>query len=117
PGVAVISTTGQIGAGPQIRIRGVGTFSLSSTPLVYIDGIRSDNANTGLVSRFNDFNPEQVESIEVLKGPAAATLYGTEAARGVINIITKKGAAGGTRYNFTIKEGANWFMNPEGRLP
>src|SRR5581483_11757580 len=47
----------------------------------------------------------------------AATLYGTEAARGVINIITKKGSAGGTRYSFTVKGGDNWFMNAANRIP
>ncbi len=117
PGVVVIPTSGQIGAGGQIRVRGIGTFSLSSTPLIYIDGIRSDNAQTGLVARFDDIDPEQIESIEVLKGPAAATLYGTEAARGVVNIITKKGAAGSSKYTFTVADGANWFQNAAGRMP
>jgi TonB-linked SusC/RagA family outer membrane protein len=117
PGVTIISPTGQIGAGAQIRVRGVGTFSLSSTPLVYIDGIRSNNGQTGLVGRMNDFAPEEIETIEVLKGPAAATLYGTEAARGVINIITKKGAAGSTKYSFSARRGANKFQNAEGRIP
>ena len=117
PGVTVISPSGQIGAGAQIRVRGVGTFSLSSTPLVYVDGIRSNNGQTGLVARMNDFAPEEIETIEVLKGPAAATLYGTEAARGVINIITKKGAAGSTKYSFSLRRGANRFQNAEGRIP
>lgn len=117
PGVTVIQTSGQIGAGSQVRIRGIGTFSLSSTPLVYVDGIRVDNAQTGQVARFNDFDPEQIESIEVLKGPAAATLYGTEAARGVINIITKRGASGTTRYTFTFKQGNQWFDNSAKRIP
>src|SRR6185295_10671881 len=99
--------------------RGIGTFSLSSQPLVYVDGIRVNNATgsglavqafgSGVVSRLNDFSPEEIESIEILKGPAAATLYGTEAARGVINIITKKGASSGTQYAFTVKRGQNMF--------
>jgi TonB-dependent SusC/RagA subfamily outer membrane receptor len=117
PGVVVLSTSGQVGAGSQVRVRGIGTFSLSSTPLVYVDGIRSNNTSTGLIARFNDFDPEEIESIEVLKGPAAATLYGTEAARGVINIITKKGSAGSTKYAFTAKSGKNWFMDAENRMP
>jgi TonB-linked SusC/RagA family outer membrane protein len=117
PGVVVLPSSGQIGAGASIRVRGIGTFSLSSTPLVYVDGIRSNNGTTGLVARFNDFDPEEIESIEVLKGPAAATLYGTEAARGVINIITKKGASGSTKYSFAAKSGTNWFQNAEGRFP
>ena len=53
----------------------------------------------------------------MLKGPAAATLYGTEAARGVINIITKKGAAGSTKYSFAAANGENWFQNAAGRFP
>ncbi len=117
PGVVVIGSSGQIGAGSAIRVRGVGTFSLSSSPLVYIDGVRSNNGTTGLVARMNDFAPEEIESIEVLKGPAAATLYGTEAARGVINIITKKGTAGGMKYSFNAKSGTSWFQDAENRIP
>ncbi len=127
PGVVVLPGTGQVGAGANIRIRGIGTFSLSSQPLVYVDGIRVNNATgsgisaqafgSGVISRLNDFDPSEIESIEVLKGPAAATLYGTEAARGVINIITKKGAAGGTKYSFQVQGGSNWFMNSVGRIP
>ncbi len=117
PGVTVIQTSGQVGAGAQVRVRGIGTFSLSSTPLVYVDGIRVDNALTGQVARLNDFDPEQIESIEVLKGPAAATLYGTEAARGVINILTKRGAAGTTKYTFTVKQGNSWFQDSDTRIP
>src|SRR5206468_12036469 len=52
PRVEIIATTGQVGAGSQIRIRGVGSFSLSSTPLIYVDGVRTNNGQTGLVSRF-----------------------------------------------------------------
>jgi len=116
PGVDVIQTTGQVGAGSQIRIRGVGSFSLSSTPLVYVDGVRVNNGTTGVVSRFNDISPDEIESIEVLKGPAASTLYGTEAARGVINIITKRGDQGSARYTFTAQGGNQWFQDAAGRM-
>ncbi|HEX3865888.1 MAG TPA: SusC/RagA family TonB-linked outer membrane protein [Gemmatimonadaceae bacterium] len=116
PGVDVIGTTGQVGAGAQIRVRGVGSFSLSSTPLIYIDGIRTDNGQTGIVARFNDISPDEIESIEVLKGPAAATLYGTEAARGVINIITKRGEAGAPTYTFSTQSGNQWFQDAAGRM-
>jgi TonB-linked SusC/RagA family outer membrane protein len=127
PGVVVLPGTGQVGAGSQIRIRGISSFSLSSDPLIYVDGVRVDNQtgtgitvqafSSGVISRLNDFSPEEIESIEVLKGPAAATLYGTEAARGVINILTKKGAAGSTKYSFSVKQGSNWFQNAAGRIP
>jgi TonB-linked SusC/RagA family outer membrane protein len=127
PGVVVMPGTGMVGAGAKIRIRGQSTFSLSGEPLLYVDGIRVNNEvgsglwvqafSSGVVSRLNDFEPEQIESIEILKGPAAATLYGTEAARGVINIITKKGASAGTHYAFTVKQGSSWFQDAEGRVP
>jgi len=116
PGVNVIQTTGQVGAGSQIRIRGVGSFSLSSTPLVYVDGVRANNQSTGIVSRFNDIAPDEIASIEILKGPAAATLYGTEAARGVINIITKRGDPGSTKYTFGAQTGSQWFQDAAGRM-
>lgn len=125
-GVTVLPGTGMVGAGSRIRIRGIGSFSLSADPLIYVDGIRVDNQTStgisiqafgsGVVSRLNDFDPDQIESIEVLKGPAAATLYGTEAARGVINIITKKGSAGGTSYKFNIGAGNNIFQDAAGRI-
>jgi TonB-dependent SusC/RagA subfamily outer membrane receptor len=127
PGVVVMPGTGMVGSGANIRIRGMSTFSLSGDPLIFVDGVRVNNETgsgltvqafgSGVVSRLNDFNPEEIEDIEILKGPAAAALYGTEAARGVINIITKKGASSGTRYSVTVKQGANWFANPEGRVP
>src|ERR1043166_1165893 len=115
-GVDVIATTGQVGAGAQIRVRGVGSFSLSGTPLIYVDGVRTNNGQTGIVSRFNDIAPEEIASVEVLKGPAAATLYGTEAARGVVNILTRRGDPGAARYTFTAQSGDQWFQNAEGRM-
>jgi TonB-linked SusC/RagA family outer membrane protein len=126
PGVTVVPGTGMVGAGSIVRVRGIGTFSLSSDPLIYVDGARVNNQtgsgisvqafSSGVVNRMNDFNPDEIESIEVLKGPAAATLYGTEAARGVINIITKKGAAGGSKYVFQARAGTNWFQNAAERI-
>ena len=126
PGVVVMPGTGMVGSGSRIRIRGMSTFSLSGDPLIYVDGVRVNNETgtglavqafgSGVVSRLNDFDPSEIENIEILKGPAAATLYGTEAARGVINIITKRGAAGGTQYSFDVKQGTNWFMDAASRV-
>src|SRR3954471_11003974 len=86
PGVVVMPGTGMVGAGSRIRIRGMSTFSLSGDPLIYVDGVRVNNEtgsglavqafSSGVVSRLNDFDPEEIESIEILKGPAAATLHG-----------------------------------------
>lgn len=122
PGVQLQNISGIVGAGPRIRIRGPGSLTLSSEPLLYIDGLRVDNSvGTGpgaLVSRLNDIDPSTIESIEIIKGPAAATLYGTEASSGVIQVITKKGVAGsGASMGVTLRQGLNWFMNAEGRFP
>jgi TonB-linked SusC/RagA family outer membrane protein len=126
PGVFVIPATGNVGTGSRIRVRGTSSPSLSNEPLIYIDGVRSNNATatgptnqafgSSEISRVNDLNPDDIESIEVIKGPAAATLYGTEASNGVIQIITKKGVVGKSRWNFSTRQGINYFQNPEGRF-
>jgi TonB-linked SusC/RagA family outer membrane protein len=123
PGVIVLPPSGSVGSGPRILIRGKSSFSLSSDPLIYVDGVRVDNrgptggSGFGDVSRLNDIDPDEIQSIEIIKGPAAATLYGTEATNGVIQIITKRGRPGQTRIDASVREGVNWFMNPEGRWP
>jgi TonB-linked SusC/RagA family outer membrane protein len=127
-GVTVVPGTGVIGGGPRINIRGQSSLSLSDQPLVYVDGVRVSNDvasgpksqgyGSGIISRLADFNPDDIESIEVIKGPAAATLYGTEASNGVIQIITKKGRGESQpQLSVVVRQGANWFMNPEGRIP
>ncbi|HEV7990588.1 MAG TPA: SusC/RagA family TonB-linked outer membrane protein [Gemmatimonadaceae bacterium] len=123
PGLIVLPATGQVGTGAQLRVRGASSLSLSNEPIIYIDGVRMDaDAAQGPVqrggagaSRLNDINPEDIESIEVIKGPAASTLYGTEASNGVIQIITKRGKSGRTRFELTTRQGTNWLANPEGR--
>ena len=106
PGVTV-QTGQQTGAGGKVRIRGNSSLNLSNDPIYVIDGIRL-TSNTGSSSLFtggsqpvrvNDLNPEEIENIEIVKGPSAATLYGTDAANGVIVITTKRGRAGATRWN------------------
>jgi TonB-linked SusC/RagA family outer membrane protein len=126
PGVVIIPATGNVGGGSRIRVRGVSSLSLPQEPLIYVDGVRVLNdAATGpinqgfgsnSISRFNDINPEDIESIEIIRGPAAATLYGTEASNGVIQIITKRGAAGGTRWDLSMRQGAVWFDNYDERV-
>src|SRR5438105_4209045 len=127
-GVQVAPGTGMVGAGPRIRIRGVSTLSLSDQPLIYVDGVRTNNDvnagptnqgyGSGEISRLGDFSPEDIESIEIIKGPAAATLYGTEAANGVIQIITKRGhTEGPAQWEVSVRQGGNWFDNAAGRVP
>jgi TonB-linked SusC/RagA family outer membrane protein len=102
-GVQIISA-GAAGGGSKIRIRGASSLSMGNSPVVYVDGVKVNSdattASATRSSRFDDINPDEIETIDILKGPAAATLYGTEAANGVINITTKKGRAGQTRWSF-----------------
>lgn len=112
-GVVVMTAAGETGAGSRIRIRGSNSISLSNDPLLIIDGVRADNSSqssaqgTGgqLPSRFNDIDPDEIETIEVIKGPAAAALYGTAASNGVIQITTKRGRAGQTRWDGFVEGG------------
>jgi TonB-linked SusC/RagA family outer membrane protein len=107
PGVVVQSSAGESGAGARVRIRGSNSISLSNEPLLIVDGVRLDNTPESspidvggqFPSRLNDINPEEIESIEVVKGPAAAALYGTAASNGVIQITTKRARAGRTRWD------------------
>ena len=70
------------------------------------------------MSRLNDISPDDIESIEIIKGPAAATIYGTEASNGVIQVITKKGRASDKpRWGLSLRQGSQWFQDPEGRMP
>ena len=125
--LVVMPTSGQVGTGSQIRIRGMSSLSLGNSPLLFVDGVRVNNDpatgpqsqsfSSSPISRLNDFNPEDIESIEVLKGPSAATLYGTEAANGVINIITKKGSSRATRWNLNLRQGVNQFADYQNRFP
>jgi len=126
PGVVMVGGSGAIGSSPRFRIRGASSLSLSDQPLVYIDGVRMANdISTGpntqffgsaVVSRLNDINPDDIESIEVIKGPAAATLYGTEANNGVIQIITKRGRAGRTTFTLDTRAGTNWYNDAQERI-
>ncbi|MFP4624082.1 MAG: SusC/RagA family TonB-linked outer membrane protein [Gemmatimonadota bacterium] len=112
-GVSVLQSAGTSGTGARIRIRGANSISLSNEPLLIVDGVQVDNAAESFaigiggqsISRMNDINPEDIESIEVLKGPAASALYGTAAANGVIQITTKRGRAGTTRWNVYTEYG------------
>ena len=126
PGVFVNPASGNVGTGARIRIRGASSLSLSNEPLIYVDGVRANSQTatgpinqafgSSSISRLNDLNPDDIEAIEVIKGPAAAVLYGTEASNGVIQIITKKGRAGRTQWNASTKLGTNYFQNPSERF-
>ncbi|MFL5613317.1 MAG: SusC/RagA family TonB-linked outer membrane protein [Gemmatimonadaceae bacterium] len=115
-GVTIASTTGTPGTASKIRIRGANSVSLSNDPLLIVDGVRVDNSSNSLLlgiggattSRIDDINPEDIESIEVLKGPAASALYGTAASNGVIQITTKRGHSGRTTWRTFADYGQSW---------
>lgn len=108
PGVTVQTSGGTTGTGSRVRIRGSNSINLSNEPLIIVDGARVNNSPSSasigvggqVISRLEDFNPEDIETFDVIKGPAASALYGTAAANGVIQITTKKGRAGATRWNW-----------------
>jgi TonB-linked SusC/RagA family outer membrane protein len=112
PGVQVLPGN-STGTGARVRIRGTSSLSLSSDPIYIIDGVRmqssTGSSSIGVggstPSRVSDINPEEIESIEVVKGPSAATLYGTDAANGVIVIKTKRGRAGKPQWNVYTEQG------------
>ncbi len=113
PSVSLSAGSGLSGSGARIRIRGSNSLSMSNEPVVYLDGVRIDNGtgmsnvNTGAAqsSMLDNISPESIERIEVLKGAAAATLYGSEASGGVIQIFTKRGSQGPPRFSFRIEQG------------
>jgi len=111
PGVTMIASSGVVGGSSKLRIRGLSSLTAGNEPVVYVDGIRIESGtratsgNTAQSANFlESINPADIQSIEVIKGPAAATLYGAEAATGVIQIITKKGRP---------SEGLQWTANME----
>jgi TonB-linked SusC/RagA family outer membrane protein len=105
PGV-VIAPPNMSGSAPVIRIRGLNSLSLSNAPIMIVDGVRffSSSISPGVggtnESFMNSLSPEEIEDVEIVKGPSAATLYGTDAANGVIVVTTKKGRAGSSRWNW-----------------
>jgi TonB-linked SusC/RagA family outer membrane protein len=112
PGVTVV-TSSQTGSGSRVRIRGQSSLNLSNDPIYIIDGVRmTRNSNSSELftggtqpSRAADINPDEIENIEIVKGPSAATLYGTDAANGVVVITTKRGRAGPARWTAYVEGG------------
>ena len=98
-GVTVMGNSGQPGAGGTIRLRGINSISQGNSPIIYVDGIRIYNGSTGTTTTgrqttlpLNDIDASDIDHIEIVKGPAATTLYGTEASGGVIQIYTADGS-------------------------
>ena len=121
-GVTVAGNTGNSGSGAAIRLRGTTSVALTNQPLIYVDGVRTRSDEyprngifTGTTQRganaygspLNDINPEDIDRVEIVKGAAAATLYGTDAAAGVIQIFTKRGSQGAAKWQAQFNTGFN----------
>lgn len=124
PGLVVLPTSGTVGGEVNLRMRAAVSENLSADPIVIVDGIRYSSGtdydgltvggfNVEPTSRLNDLNPNDIESIEVVKGPSAAALYGTDAANGVIVIRTKRGQAGPARWNAYVRAGISTMADYE----
>ena len=128
PGIQVIGGSSEPAQGKQIRLRGNSSVAMSNQPIIYVDGVRiMDDAfpvvatpGTGLgrpslitVTPLDMINPNDIERIEVIKGSAATTLYGTEASAGVIQVFTKRGSTGAPVWTAEIQQGTGW-MQPFG---
>ena len=141
-GANISSNSGAPGGGVSVQLRGISTITGESQPLYVVDGVYVSNDQVGNgagsaafsgasggttrttqdggVNRISDLNPNDIESIEVLKGPSAAAIYGTRANAGVILIRTKRGAAGQTRVSLTQDVGfarASRLIGVEGWTP
>ena len=122
PGLTLMPGSGEAGTSTNYRLRGAGSLYAGNNPTIYVDGVRVNGRGQGNYTVFGQntssldaINPNDIESIEVIKGPAAATLYGAEAAAGVIQIITKKGQPGRVRWDGRMETGHSTW--PESMRP
>ena len=110
-GVFVNSGSGKLGQALQIRVRGVSSVSAGNSPLYVIDGVPVVSKSLGSFTEPDDplaaISPEDIESIEVLKDAAAASIYGSRASNGVVLVTTKKGRAGATKVEFGVQAGVS----------
>ncbi len=112
-GVNVTSASGEPGAAQNITIRGPGGVRTGSTPLFVLDGIALDNSSTGgATNPLNFLNPQDIESIDVLKDASATAIYGSRGANGVVLITTKKGKAGFSTLNISSSLGISTLARP-----
>jgi TonB-dependent starch-binding outer membrane protein SusC len=122
PGIEVTNGGAGAGQGSKIRLRGSKSLEMGSDPIIYIDGVRmmtgafpvqaaKDQGNRAAnvtQSPLDMINPNDIERIEVIKGSAATTLYGTEASAGVIQVFTKRGSQGAPVWTMEMQQGTQW---------
>jgi len=112
-GVNVTSASGEPGSIQSITIRGPGGVRSGSTPLFVVDGVALDNSSTGgATNPLNFLNPQDIESIDVLKDASATAIYGARGANGVVLITTKRGKAGTSILNYSGSAGLSTMANP-----
>ena len=119
PGLALLQPSGTVGTAASFRFRGAGSLYAGNSPTLYVDGIRMSSRDQGSYNTFGQtttahdaINPADIESIELIKGPAAATLYGAEAAAGVIQLFTKRGRSGQVKWESRLETGrSDWDEN------
>ncbi len=111
-GVNITSATGEPGGSQGITIRGPGGIRTGSTPLFVIDGLALDNSSTGGGNPLNFINPQDIETIDVLKDASATAIYGSRGANGVILVTTKKGKAGTSKIEFSSSLGVSSITRP-----
>ncbi len=133
PGMSITQSSASSGGGAMIRLRGNVSMTQSNQPLIYIDGVRvrsdgfaknvppigySGRSNNDVSSPLNSVNPDDIDRVEVIKGAAATTLYGTEASAGVIQIFTKRGTVGDSRWTANLEQGVarNLTFGPDPSL-
>jgi TonB-linked SusC/RagA family outer membrane protein len=111
PGLFSVAGSGQPGATQNVRLRGIGSISASAAPLYVVDGVPVVPGDisrlTTTSNTFAGINPNDIESISVLKDAASTSIYGSQAANGVVLITTKKGKAGKARFRFDMSYGQN----------
>ncbi len=133
PGMSITQSSASSGGGAMIRLRGNVSMTQSNQPLIYVDGVRvrsggfaknvppvgySGRSNNDVSSPLNSINPQDIERVEVIKGAAATTLFGTEASAGVIQIFTRRGNVGEARWTAQVEQGAarNLTFGPDPSL-
>jgi TonB-linked SusC/RagA family outer membrane protein len=123
PGIEITGGGAQLGQGKQIRLRGNSSVEMTNQPIIYVDGVRMMDGGFPRVgtpgmtqgrgaritaSPLDNINPDDIARIEVIKGSAATTLFGTEASAGVIQIFTKRGSLGAPVWTAGIQQGTGW---------
>jgi outer membrane receptor protein involved in Fe transport len=122
PGISINAASGELGNGQKIRLRGNHSITMDNDPIIYIDGVRMRSEPLPLVrgvdhpnhssnrnaSALDGINPNDIERVEIISGPAATTLYGTEASSGVIQIFTKRGTSSRPVWEVETQQGAAW---------